>query len=161
MSDTLNRVRALVRAQTILAQIELRSKAHQGAIFSVALVLGLIAIAMLNLAGFLALSERIGMIWSAATFGVADAVVAGILISVAKGVQPGPEAGSAAQVRDLLVEELAGEAEIFRQDYMQAREDALRVRAGFAKVAGGVKGLGPVVDLLTGALRGSKKKKNS
>lgn len=159
MTQTLNRVRALVRAQTILSQIELRSKAHQGALFSVALVLGLIAVAMLNLAGFLALSDRIGMVWSAVTFGVADAIIAGILISVAKGVQPGPEAGSATQVRDLLVEELSDEAEVFRQDYMQAREDALRIRAGFAKVAGGVKGLGPVVDLLTGALRGSKKKK--
>lgn len=159
MTQTLNRVRALVRAQTILSQIELRSKAQQGALFSVALVLGLIAVAMLNLAGFLALSDRIGMVWSAVTFGVADAIIAGILISVAKGVQPGPEAGSATQVRDLLVEELSDEAEVFRQDYMQAREDALRIRAGFAKVAGGVKGLGPVVDLLTGALRGSKKKK--
>ena len=47
MSQTLNRVRALVRAQTILSQIEIRSKAHQGALFSVALVLGLIAVAML------------------------------------------------------------------------------------------------------------------
>ncbi|MEM8886151.1 MAG: hypothetical protein AAGD14_18970, partial [Planctomycetota bacterium] len=60
MSDTLHRVRALVRAQTVLAQIELRSKATQGAFFLSGLVLLLAAVAMLNLAGFLALSERVG-----------------------------------------------------------------------------------------------------
>ena len=48
MSDTMNRVRALVRAQTILAQIELRSKMTQGAFFSVALTLLLVALAPLK-----------------------------------------------------------------------------------------------------------------
>ncbi|MHC4939239.1 MAG: phage holin family protein [Planctomycetota bacterium] len=159
MSDTMNRVRALVRAQTILAQIELRSKMTQGAFFSTALTLLLVAVAMLNLAGFLALSDRIGMIWSAVAFGVADAILAGLLIKVGKSIQPGPELASATQVRDMLLDELSAEAEVVKEDFMQARADAKRVRDGFAKVAGGVKGLAPVLDLMTGALKGAKKKK--
>ena len=123
MPNTMHRIRALARAQTILAQIELRSKATQAALFITALVALLTALLMLNLAGFLALSGRIGMIWSAVVFGGIDAAVAALLVSIAKRTQPGPELGSATQVRDLLLDELAAEAEVVKNDVMQARAD--------------------------------------
>ena len=51
------------------------------------------------------------------------------MISIGKRIQPGPELSSATQVRDLLLDELSDEAEMVKND------------------------------LMTGALKGAKKKK--
>ena len=159
MQDTMQKVRALARVQAIVARVELRAHARQGAVFVVALVMLLLALAMLNLAIFMALHERIGPVWAATVMAFADAVLAGILVSVANKIEPGAEAETARDVRKVLLDDLATDAETLQADLSQARDDVQRIRGGFAALTGGVKGLGPVVDLLTGALRGSKKKK--
>ena len=157
MQDTMARFRALARAQTIVTRIELRSKVTQGALYFASLVIGMLGVVMINLAGFLALSQRIGYAWAAVVFAAIDVVLAAILVSVANRVEPGPEVESATQVRDLLLDEISTDAEALKAEFMEARADVQRIRNGFSALVGGAKGLGPVVDLLTGALRKKKK----
>ena len=158
MQDTMTRLRAFAKVQSLLTSMEFRRLATQGSMLLAALVMGLVALVMLNLAGFLGLAEKIGYAWSALVFAGIDLVLTAIVVTIAKGLKPGPEVESATQVRDLLLNEITADAEKLRTDFMQARADVQRIRTGIAAFAGGAKGIGPVVDLLTGALRKKKKK---
>ncbi len=161
MQDTVQKLRALARAQMVLARIEVRAKTTQVAMLAAALTLVLLGLGMLNLAAYLALSEAVGAAWSALILGIVDAVLAAIVVSAASRVRPsGPEIEGATEVRNIVLDSLTADAEEVKGQIAEARADVERIRSRISAFTGGLSSISSVVDLLTGALRGSKKKKS-
>ena len=157
---TIPKLQALVRAQTALTRIELRCKATQVTYAACALILGLIALGMLNVAGFLGLSDVVGQAWSAFILAIVDLIAAVLLIRVARDVRPGPEAEMAREVRDIVLAELSSEAQSVRNELEQVRTDVRRIRSSFSSLSNGFPlGIGPVVEILTKTLRRRKKRR--
>ena len=121
MSPTMPKIHTLVRAQTALARIELRCKATQLSYGMLALVLGLLALGMLNVAAFLALNQLLEPAWSALILSGADALLAALLVYFAGRVRPGPEADLARELRDIMLVDLSAEAQSVREEIEQVR----------------------------------------
>ena len=162
MQDTMVKVRALFKAQSALTRIELRAKATQAVYGSLALVFGLLGLGMLNVGAFLALSPLVGGAWSAILLGIGDALLAGLIAKAAAGVTPGPEAETAKELRDMVVDALSADAERLKASFEGFQSDIGRARSTLSSVSSGAAGLLPgmssVVSLLTSALKKRKKK---
>jgi hypothetical protein len=143
MQETMVKVRALFKAQSALTRIELRAREQQAAGIAVALVFGLLALSMLNVAAFLALASVVGTAWSALILGVADLLFAGLVAKEALGVSTGSTGEMAKELRDLCVDSLAADAEELK--------DRLQGAAGL------LPGMSSVVGLLTSTLKKKKK----
>lgn len=156
MSDPMPKIRALLKAQGALTRLELNAKSTQATYVALALVLGLLAFGMLNLAAFLALAEHVGQVWSGVILGVADALLAVALVKRAQGVTPGPAADTARELRDLVLHELSNDAEQVKGEILHVRDDIKRVTSGISRVGNVVPGLSSVVGLLKGALKKKK-----
>jgi hypothetical protein len=73
-------LRALLRADTLLARIRLKRAITGIALLSIALIFCGLALIMLNVAAFAALAERWSPAWAACAVGAGDLVLAGILM---------------------------------------------------------------------------------
>ena len=160
MDDTMLKVRALFKAQSALTRIELRAKGTQAVYGALALVFGLLALGMLNVGAFLALSPLVGAAWSAVLLGIGDAILAGLIAKAAAGVTPGPEGESARELRDMVVESLSADAERLKAGFEGFQQDIGRARSAISTVTSGAAGIVPgvssVVSLLTSALKRKK-----
>ena len=158
MPATMPKIQTLVLAQTALTRIDMRCRATQASYTALALVLGLIAVGMLNVAAFLGLSQVVEAAWAALILSAFDTLVAVLLIQAASRVRPGPEAQIAKEVRDIMLDELSAEAQSVRDEIEGVRADVQRIRSGFSAFSGGLPGIGQIVELLTKALGRPKKK---
>ena len=153
MDDTMMKLRAFFKAQSALTRIELRAKGTQAVYVALALVFGLLGLGMLNVGAFLALEPIVGAAWSALLLGIGDILLAVFIAKMAAGVEPGPEADSARELRDLVLESLQHDAEQVRQSVTGVASDLQRVRNVFSSGSSVVGGVSSVVGLLTSALQ--------
>ena len=158
MSEPMLKMKALIKAQSALTRIELRAKGTQATYLAVALVFALLGLGMLNVGAFLALSPTVGAAWSALLLGVANGLLAMLLAKVASGVTIGPAGESARELRDMVVDSLADDAEALKEKALAVQDDINRARRAYGAVASKVSGVSSVVGMLTTALKKNKKK---
>jgi hypothetical protein len=163
MRDAIKKLSALKRAESAIFRIHLRTAARQAILYAVGVVLILLAVAMLNVALFLALSEPHGPCMGALAVSALDGVLAAILLIAAGRAKHGPEVVHAEEVRNLAIEGLYADAEHIVQSLGEIKLSLQRIHTGLHGLLGG-KGsmlgllhLGPLLDLLISSL-GSKKK---
>jgi len=82
-------LRALARADTLIATIWLTVAAKRGALLALAALIAALGIGMLNAAGYFALEPHIGPLWAAVSVAGADFLIAVILLVAASYVRPG------------------------------------------------------------------------
>lgn len=103
-------LRALARADTLIATIWLTVAAKRGALLALAALIAALGFGMLDAAGYFALEPRIGAVWAAVSVAGADFVIAVILLVAASYVRPGRELDLALELRDNAFEQIAAAA---------------------------------------------------
>jgi hypothetical protein len=164
MTEPLQRIRVVSRAEIVLLKIHLRSLAKKTVLCAAGLLVVLLAVGMLNLAGYMFLAERLEPPVAALLLAAFNAVIAVGLFLTAKGTRPGPEAAMAEEVRDLAVAELQTDADAVRANFNEMKADVQRIRSGISGIFGGggsLRGLmhiGPLLDVVTSSLKRAKGK---
>ncbi len=153
MDDPRPKLQTLFKAQSVLTRIELRAKAAQAVYMCIALVFGLLALGMLNLAAYLALSDPVGPVWAGVIVAGIDLLLAIVLLKIAKGAEPGPELESAREVRDLAMDALTTDADRVKSQVLAVRDDIKSVTSRIA-------GITSVVGVIKGALKKRKKERS-
>jgi hypothetical protein len=106
--DTLNslvrHLRALWRAELLIAEIKLGLMARRSGLMLFAGLIGAFGLAMLNVAAYLALRPLWGDVWAMVAVAVVDFIIAGILVFVAMRQSREPEVALASELRDRAIE---------------------------------------------------------
>lgn len=132
MSRVTRNLQLLLRSERVLAEMQFRLVSRKLALLSVAGMLSLLALAMLNVSGYFALEPSLGAANAALIVGLCDAVLASLLAGVAMLLATGPEEDMVREVRDMAVEELGTELEAVQGKLMEVREGVETVRANVA-----------------------------
>lgn len=106
MNRSLRNLRLLVRAQSTLVEEQVGRAGRQAALMVIAGVAALFGMAMLDVAGFLALQPKLGPGWAALAVAGSNFLLAAILAFVALRMAETPETGQAREARDLALADL-------------------------------------------------------
>lgn len=160
MPDPIYRLQTLARAEMAVAQIHASRAASRGALFSIAMVFGLLAIGMLTLAGYHALTPIVGQAASALIVAIVDAAVAVTILLVARKAGPSEnEERLAREMRDLAYAEIGNDIERIKGDLARISSDVRSIRSGFTSaVASLLGGIGPMMGAVS---KVTKKKERS
>lgn len=155
MPDPLHRLQTLARAEMAVAQVHASRAASRGALFSVAMVFGLLAIGMLTLAGYHALTPFVGQAASALIVASVDAVLAALVLLVARKAGPSEnEERLAREMRDLAYAEIGNDIERIKSDIEQISSDVRSIRSGFMSTASSLaSGLSPLIGMLSRSVK--------
>ncbi len=103
-------LRALARADALIATIWLTVAAKRGALLGLAALVAALGFGMLDAAGYFALEPPIGPLWAAMSVAGADFLIAVILLVAASTVRPGRDLDLALELRDNAFEQIAASA---------------------------------------------------
>ncbi len=135
MENVVRNLRVLWRAESIIADVRLRQMMVRSGLRGAAVLLGLFAFLMANLAVFFALQQIWGAIWAAAAVSAGNVLLAGILLFAAGRTAPGREMELALEVRNNALENLEADALVVQAQLVELREEIRGVRraiTGFA-----------------------------
>ena len=164
MNHTMQKVRILSRAEVLLLKIHLRTVGQQAVLYAAGLLLAVVAAAMIDVALYLFLAERVDRYVAALIVAALNGALAGGLFVAAARTRPGAYASSVEQIRDLAVADLQADAEAVQQSLEEFKTDVQQIRSGFGRIfkgggaLGGLMQLGPLLDLVAGWLKRSKGK---
>jgi hypothetical protein len=130
MIDTLLRnLRLVGKADAIIANIWLHLTLRRTGLLAFAALIAVFGLAMLNIAGFYALEPIHGAVSAAVRVGLADFVIAAVVMVLASQAKPGPELAIALELRQVAIEALQADAaelqaglEGLRRDVQGARQ---------------------------------------
>ncbi len=160
MDSIVRNLRVLWRAESIIADIRLRQVATRSGLRGVAALLGAFAYLMGNLAFFFALEQAWGSIWAAALVGVANLLLAIVLLVVAERSRPGREMELALEVRNTALQALEADAQVVQQQLAELRDEVRGVRqaiVGFVRHPLDAVLPGMLVPLAGAVIKGLKK----
>ncbi len=122
MDRTLRNLRLIIRAQSALLEARLGEVGWQVGLLVVAGVAVLFGLAMLDVAGFLALEPQIGPGWAALAVAIGNFLIAGLLALLALRPARSPATRRAREARDLALADLEA-------THSQAGAEAAEIRA--------------------------------
>lgn len=100
----------LRKADVLIGKIWLNVLTRRLGLFALAGLIGVFGLGMANLAGYTALQQWIGAIWSACVMAMVDFAIAAIVLAVAAKSSPGPEVDSALQLRKMALASIQEDA---------------------------------------------------
>ena len=137
MPDPMLKLQILARAELALARIYARRAASRSVYILIALVCALFALGMLNYAAYLALATRYDPAVAALVVGVADGLLAAILVAVSGRAGVNHEEEKMAQeIRDLARAEIKSDIDGVRTELAQMRETVDGIREGVTLFSG-------------------------
>jgi len=163
MNSLTRNLNILWRSERLLAEAEWRRSSRQITILVLAGVFGLLALIMLNVAGFYWLATTYGTAQAALAVAVADIVIAAILAVSAQSLKTAPETDMIREFRDSALAEIEADAEAFQTHLVQIRDDVKTIGATVSKVAADPIGslspalLIPAINAFTTVVRSKKK----
>jgi len=163
MNSLTRNLNILWRSERLLAEAEWRRSSRQITILVLAGVFGLLALIMLNVAGFYWLATTYGTAQAALAVAVADIVIAAILAVSAQSLKTAPETDMIREFRDSALAEIESDAEAFQTHLVQIRDDVKTIGATVSKVAADPIGslspalLIPAINAFTTVVRSKKK----
>ena len=163
MNDPILKLQILVRSEMALLRIQAQRRATQSVLFAIALVFALLALGMLNFAGYQALAEIQSPAIAALLIAVIDGVLALIMVAVSRGAGPNPEQEKVVRdMRDLAYNELNADFDEVKARVSRVTEDVNRIRSSFSAFTSGSAGiannLAPLLGLLVSAIKNSRSK---
>lgn len=129
MSRVRRNLQLLWRSERVMAEARLKLISRKLVLAVIAGIACLIAVSMLNLAAYLALITVVTKPLAALIVAVINLVIAGLLVAIAQGLQPGPEEEMLREVRDIALGDLGSEVDDVQAQLLQLREDVEGVRA--------------------------------
>jgi Putative Actinobacterial Holin-X, holin superfamily III len=163
MNSLTRNLNILWRSERLLAEAEWRRSSRQITILVLAGVFGLLALIMLNVAGFYWLATTYGNAQAALAVAAADIVIAAILAVSAQSLKAAPETDMVREFRDSALAEIETEAEAFQTQLVQIRDDVKTIGTTVSKVAADPIGslspalLVPAINAFTTVVRSKKK----
>jgi len=163
MNSLTRNLNILWRSERLLAEAEWRRSSRQITILVLAGVFGLLALIMLNVAGFYWLATTYGTAQAALAVAVADIVIAAILAVSAQSLKTAPETDMIREFRNSALAEIETEAEAFQTHLVQIRDDVKTIGATVSQVAADPIGslspalLIPAINAFTTVVRSKKK----
>ena len=128
MLDQLARhLRVLWRADSIIADIHLRALATRSRLVSLAGLIAVFGLVMLNVAGYLALGQVWGQTWAAVAMGLLDFSVSGLLLLATARAKPGRELELAHEVRKMALSRL-------EDDLSQVQAELVGLRSSLTRL---------------------------
>ena len=121
MNSLTRNLNILWRSERLLAEAEWRRSSRQITILVLAGVFGLLALIMLNVAGFYWLATTYGTAQAALAVAAADIVIAAILAVSAQSLKTAPETDMIREFRDSALAEIETEAEAFQTHLPRAQ----------------------------------------
>jgi hypothetical protein len=109
-------LRALWRAETLIAQIKLAALLKKSALMLFAGLIAIFGLATLNFAAYRALIPLWGDVWALVAVGAGDFVIAGLLVLLASRTSDSPELPLANELRDEAVAALELDARLAFDD---------------------------------------------
>jgi hypothetical protein len=147
----------LVRAELALAQIRLHRTLKRSAWFALAGLVGLVALAMLDVAVYHALIPSQGPVVASLLITLFNGILAGIFITVAQKIgSSDAEEKLARQMRDLAAGEINNDVEQARAELAEISDSVRRVRSSLS-AASNVP-FGVISQLLVGLFQNRRKK---
>ena len=128
MERLIRNLHVLWRAESLIAGLKVRRASRRGMLLIWACLVGLFGVAMLNVAGFLALQPGLGAVGAALLVAAADFLLAVLTIVAARTVQADPELDLAVEAREIALEELAAEFAVIQAEIRGAREDFASIK---------------------------------
>lgn len=101
-------LKALARADTLIATIWLTVAVRRAIVLGLAALVAALGFAMLNAAGYFALEPRLGAVWAALCVAGCDFAIAIVLAFIASLVRPGRDLDLALELHDHAVEHVSG-----------------------------------------------------
>ncbi len=163
MNSLTRNLNILWRSERLLAEAEWRRSSRQITILVLAGVFGLLALIMLNVAGFYWLATTYGTAQAALAVAAADIVIAAILAVSAQSLKTAPETNMIREFRDSALAEIETDAEAFQTQLVQIRDDVKTIGATVSMVASDPIGsispalLIPAINAFTTVVRSKKK----
>jgi hypothetical protein len=136
MDNVVRNLRVVWRAESIIADIHLRQLLMRSSLRGAAAFAGLVAVLMMNLAGYFALEQAWGAIWASVGIGLINLSIAGLLLALAGRSLPGRELQLAIEVRDTALKALELDALAAQKQLVEIRDEIRGVRqvvAGFVR----------------------------
>ena len=128
MDILVKNLRILWRTERLLAEQRLRRLVRRISLMTLAALVGLFAIAMLNVAGYVYLTPVLEPTGAALVVAAADAIVAAILALAALPQKPGPEVRVLEEIRDMALSDLETEARSVQAELRHVRTEIESVR---------------------------------
>lgn len=128
MSRVRRNLQLLWRSERVMAEARLKLTSRKLVLAVIAGIACLIAVSMLNLAVYWALVTVVSKPLAALIVALVNIVIAGLLIAIAQGLQPGPEEEMLREVRDIALGDLGSEVDDVQAKLLQLREDVEGVR---------------------------------
>jgi hypothetical protein len=160
MDNVVRNLRILWRAESIIADIRFRQMMTRSSLRGAAVLLGVFAFLMGNLALFFALEQSWGSIWAAGLVGLANLLLAILLLIIAERSKPGREMELALEVRNTALQALETDAQVIQQQLTELRDEVRGVRqaiVGFVRHPLDAVLPGMLVPLAGAVIKGLKK----
>lgn len=164
MDNVVRNLRILWRAESIIADIRFRQMMTRSSLRGAAVLLGVFAFLMGNLALFFALEQSWGSIWAAGLVGLANLLLAILLLIIAERSKPGREMELALEVRNTALQALETDAQVIQQQLTELRDEVRGVRqaiVGFVRHPLDAVLPGMLVPLAGAVIKGLKKSDDS
>jgi hypothetical protein len=121
-------LRALLRANSIIADIHARHLVARTSLTGFAALIGAFGLVMLGLAAYLALEEILGPVWAAVSVGLVNCVIALGLVLAASRIRPGRDLELAREVHRTAIDALLADGRALETeiaDFKQAFRNPL------------------------------------
>ena len=109
-------LQVLARADSLIGRFWVAALARRFGLFALAGLIAVFGLGMIDVAAFYALERGWGAVWAAAVVGVADLIVALIIVLLGRGARPGPEMELAFDVRKMAFEALRADSRDIKLD---------------------------------------------
>lgn len=162
MNSLSRNISILWRSQQLLTQAEWRRTSKQITTLVLAGIFGLLALTMLNLAGYYWLSTTYGNAQAALAVAVANILIGAILVLYALTLKTAPETEMVREFRASALAEIETEADVFQAQLVQMRRDVETIGANLSNFASNPIGsltpsvLIPAIQAFTKVARSSK-----
>jgi len=133
VDNVVRHLRVLWRAESIIADIRLHVLAARSRLVSLAGLIAVFGLVMLNVAGYLALGQLWGQAWAAVAMAGIDFVIAGLLVFVAIQSKPGRDLELAHEVRDMALSTLENDVSAVQAELVALRNDFRDARSNLTR----------------------------
>ena len=155
MDDLISRLALLARAESLAMRIRVRHAARMTMLSAGALAAAVFAFGMLNLGAFTALSARYGQTDAALLLAAGDALLAFVLLMLARRRTPSAEEAMVDELRALALAELSKDAAGLKAQVVHLQHQVTSIGDGIARVTKadplqlGLSSIGPILALVT------------
>ena len=161
MSDTLNKIQILVRAEITLARIRAQRMRNRAMLAGISGVLLLTALIMINVGAYQLLSAASGVTMGAFLLAAINGALGLLPLLISKKAKTGPEEKLVQEIHDMALSDLTADVQDAQRRFAELGQDVKNIQSSFNAISQGglsakVAGLAPLLGLVIEMLKRKK-----